>query len=126
MRWAPILPRSWKLYRQQTLGLCRDAHNAQNRAKTSREEVRYAINCCRAAYLHGLSRKMDTSILTKAELAQELRCSQPNITKLIARGMPVRPDGKVDLERSCRWLCDNTAEGKAYQAARMWLDLLDD
>jgi hypothetical protein len=36
-------------------------------------------------------------VLTKAALAKELEVTRGRISQLIGQGMPVRPDGRIDL-----------------------------
>jgi hypothetical protein len=40
-------------------------------------------------------------IVSKAELAEELGISRPRVSQMIARGLPVRHDDRVDLELAC-------------------------
>jgi hypothetical protein len=63
-------------------------------------------------------------VISKSELARELGCSAPNVTKLIARGLPVMPDGKIDLAQACRWIVANVGDGRALAHAAEFLDLL--
>jgi len=62
-------------------------------------------------------------IVSKAELAEELGVSRPRVSQMIARGLPVRHDDRVDLAVACRWVLDNldVCEGSR---AREWLHLL--
>jgi phage terminase Nu1 subunit (DNA packaging protein) len=46
-------------------------------------------------------------IITKSELAEELHVSPSRITQYARRGMPIRADGRCDLERCCRWVVKN-------------------
>jgi hypothetical protein len=61
-----------------------------------------------------------TQILSKAELAEELRVTRGRISQLIGRGMPVRFDGRVDLEDACRWIVDNLDPTNADRGSRAW------
>jgi phage terminase Nu1 subunit (DNA packaging protein) len=42
-------------------------------------------------------------IINKTELARRLGVSAPRISQLIGRGLPVRPDGKIDLASALKW-----------------------
>jgi phage terminase Nu1 subunit (DNA packaging protein) len=62
--------------------------------------------------------------ITKAELADELKVSRARLSQLLAIGLPVRSDGKIDRAQALRWLAFNmryssvsglTAAGKAAQ-----------
>jgi phage terminase Nu1 subunit (DNA packaging protein) len=65
-------------------------------------------------------------IVTKSELADELGVSRPRISQFVALGMPVRLDGRVDLQSACEWVLDNldSEGGRARGHAREWLLLL--
>jgi len=43
------------------------------------------------------------SFVSKSEIAKELRLSKGRITQLIAQGLPVRTDGKLDREKAREW-----------------------
>jgi hypothetical protein len=47
------------------------------------------------------------TIVTRSSLAAELRISRPRVTQYVARGMPIRKDGKLDRERCLEWLGRN-------------------
>ena len=70
-------------------------------------------------------------VLTKAALAKELEVTRGRISQLIGQGMPVRPDGRIDLEDACRWIVghlDNTNGdygSPAWRRARDWVQLFD-
>ena len=64
-------------------------------------------------------------VVTKAELAEELRVSRPRVSQFIDRGLPVRPDGRIDLKIACRWIVANCEPGRAVAEAREWLWLLN-
>jgi hypothetical protein len=49
-------------------------------------------------------------IVKESELAEELGCSRPRITALIADGLPVEPDGRINLEHACRWIVWNMTD----------------
>jgi hypothetical protein len=66
----------------------------------------------------------DVMLLTKTELAVELGIAASGVSKMIARGLPVRLDGRVNMERACVWIRDHTLAGPARSAACMWLELL--
>jgi hypothetical protein len=67
-------------------------------------------------------------ILTKSELAEELHVSCPRVSQFVKRGLPVRRDGRVDLERACEWVVENIdpwGEGSVARGhASEWLYLL--
>jgi phage terminase Nu1 subunit (DNA packaging protein) len=66
-------------------------------------------------------------IISKSELAEELDVSPGRVTQYIQRGMPTLPNGKVDLLKACRWLCDNldsSNAGPALGHAKEWRHLL--
>jgi hypothetical protein len=48
-------------------------------------------------------------LISRRQLAEELQVSLSRIQALIRRGMPVEPDGKIDLEFSCRWVLRNSS-----------------
>jgi hypothetical protein len=50
------------------------------------------------------------SIITKSQLAKELRLSKPRISQLITAGLPVRRDGRVNRDSAFRWYHANIAE----------------
>ena len=50
-------------------------------------------------------------VITKAELAEELQIARSGVSKLVARGMPTLPDGRVDLLRACKWIAANNVNG---------------
>jgi hypothetical protein len=72
-------------------------------------------------------------LVTKSELAQEFGVSRGRISQLITRGLPVQPDGKVNLELACHWTlsrvtpeCElNTENSRCRWNARQVLDLLE-
>ena len=64
-------------------------------------------------------------VVTKAELAEELRVSRPRVSQFIDRGLPVRPDGRIDLKIACHWIVANCEPGRAVAEAREWLWLLN-
>ena len=66
-------------------------------------------------------------IISKSELAEELGVLPARITQYVRTGMPVRPDGKIDLLKAVRWLCDNldsSNAGPALGHAKEWRHLL--
>jgi hypothetical protein len=70
---------------------------------------------------------MAQMIISQRELAGELSVSPSRVTQYIQRGMPTLPNGKIDLLRAVRWLCDNldsSNAGPALGHAREWLRLL--
>src|SRR5688500_5480156 len=46
-------------------------------------------------------------IITKAQLAREVNLTPSRISQMVPRGLPVRPDGKVDREVAIQWIRDN-------------------
>jgi hypothetical protein len=46
-------------------------------------------------------------VITKAELARELEVSRARITQLCQKGLPVRPDGKVNRAEAVAWVKAN-------------------
>jgi hypothetical protein len=50
---------------------------------------------------------MMEELVSKSDLARELRVPPSRISKWIERGLPVRTDGKLDLQRSFLWVLDN-------------------
>jgi transcriptional regulator with XRE-family HTH domain len=59
--------------------------------------------------------------LTKSELAERLGLSRSRVSQLVAQGLPVEPDGRVDAVEAARWVLDNLYGLKAAptrQAAR--------
>ena len=47
---------------------------------------------------------MADTIITKADLAREMNLSRARITQLCQKGLPVRPDGKLDRAAAMRWI----------------------
>jgi transcriptional regulator with XRE-family HTH domain len=45
--------------------------------------------------------------LTKRELAERLGLSRSRVSQLVAAGLPVEPDGKVDAVEAARWVLAN-------------------
>ena len=65
-------------------------------------------------------------VITKAELSRELHIARSGVSKLVARGLPVRADGRVDLLAACRWIvANNTQGGEVLGHALEWVRLLD-
>ena len=72
-------------------------------------------------------------LVTKSELAQEFGVTRGRVSQMIARGLPVQPGGKVNLELACYWVlshlspqCElNTESSSARWNARQVLDLLE-
>jgi hypothetical protein len=72
-------------------------------------------------------------LLTRSELAEEFQVSVSRIQQFVRRGMPVEPDGQIDLEYAARWVLRNilpasqlnTEGGSARWNARQVLDLLE-
>jgi hypothetical protein len=72
-------------------------------------------------------------LINKTELAAELGVSRPRISQLIARGLPVEPDGRINLELACYWVlshlspqCElNTESSSARWNAREIISLIE-
>jgi hypothetical protein len=65
-------------------------------------------------------------LVTRSELAAELHISRPRFSVLVDRGLPVRADGKIDLERACRWIIDTLDDGgRARIHAREYLHICE-
>jgi hypothetical protein len=71
----------------------------------------------------------DFDISTKAELAEELRCTKQMVNKLVNNGLPVRDDGKVNVLDAMRWIVRNVTPpwdgGGVYSEAKYWLRMFD-
>jgi transcriptional regulator with XRE-family HTH domain len=64
--------------------------------------------------------------LTKSELAERLGLSKGRVSQLVAQGLPVEPDDRVDAIEAARWVLDNLYGLKAAptrQAARELMTL---
>jgi hypothetical protein len=55
---------------------------------------------------------------TKAAFARRIGVSSPRITQLVGRGMPVAPDGRVDVAVALAWLDDNLDTSKRTGGTR--------
>jgi predicted transcriptional regulator len=44
------------------------------------------------------------TVIRKSELARRLGVSRPRVSQYVALGMPVRDDGRIELERACEWV----------------------
>ena len=64
-------------------------------------------------------------IVSKSVLAEELQIARSGVSKLVDRGLPVRPDGRIDLLAACLWITANVGAGGALGHAREWVRLLD-
>jgi hypothetical protein len=72
-------------------------------------------------------------LVTKSELAQEFGVTPGRVSQLIARGLPVEPGGKINLELACHWTLGrvtpeselNTENSRCRWNARQLLDLLE-
>jgi hypothetical protein len=71
----------------------------------------------------------DFDTVSKAELAKELKCSKPMISRLVREGLPVRSDGKISLLAAMRWVKRNVSPswggGGIHSKARWWLIMFD-
>lgn len=59
-----------------------------------------------------------TTIITKAELAARLGVSRPRISQLVAQGLPVREDGRVELEPALSWIAEHTDRSRSVGRSR--------
>lgn len=59
-----------------------------------------------------------TTIITKADLAARLGVSRPRISQLVAQGLPVREDGRVELESALSWIAEHTDRSRSVGRAR--------
>jgi hypothetical protein len=72
-------------------------------------------------------------LISRRELAEELQVSVSRVQQFVRRGMPVEPDGKIDLEFAARWVLRNilpasvlnTEGGSARWNANQVLTLLE-
>lgn len=55
--------------------------------------------------------------VTKAEFAARVGLTRGRISQLIADGLPVRPDGRIDFEAGCTWL-ENSLDPDRRAASR--------
>jgi hypothetical protein len=55
------------------------------------------------------------TITSKAALAKHLGVSKPRVSQYIERGMPVRDDGKLDLETCVKWIGENFRQGVKFK-----------
>lgn len=51
-----------------------------------------------------------TTVIKKSELAAHLGVTRARVSHLIARGLPVRPDKRVDLELALEWMRANVGQ----------------
>jgi hypothetical protein len=74
-----------------------------------------------------------TTVVRNSELADRLGISRPRVSQFVALGMPVRSDGRVDLESAAEWVLNNVIDqwsddaSPAVLAARkiLWPRLAD-
>jgi DNA-binding transcriptional regulator YdaS (Cro superfamily) len=50
------------------------------------------------------------TVVRKSELARRLGVSRPRVSQFVALGLPVRHDGRIDLERACEWVLNNVID----------------
>jgi hypothetical protein len=50
---------------------------------------------------------MPNEIIRKSDLARELGVSRARVSQLVGRGLPVRPDGRLDRPRALAWVRAN-------------------
>lgn len=55
-------------------------------------------------------------LLTRTEFAKHVGLAKSRITQLVSEGLPIRKDGKINLDRGKRWI-DNHLDPKRRQAA---------
>lgn len=55
---------------------------------------------------------MNPEIDTKAAFARRIGVTPQRITQLVDRGMPVRPDGRIDVNTALAWLDENLDTSK--------------
>ena len=48
-----------------------------------------------------------TGVVTKAAFAERVGLTRGRISQLIAQGLPVLPDGRIEVEAGLRWMEDN-------------------
>ncbi len=53
-------------------------------------------------------------IITKAELAAELRVTKSRVSQYVAAGLPVEPDGKLDRLSALAWISNNQRSGRDH------------
>ena len=46
-------------------------------------------------------------VVSKSQLAQSLEVTKARVSQYVARGMPVRSDGKIDYEAAVKWIAEN-------------------
>lgn len=62
---------------------------------------------------------MNDARITKAELSRELKCSKGTITGLLARGLPVGPDGQLNRLEALEWISKHRhGKGGGWSGAR--------
>lgn len=59
-----------------------------------------------------------TDVVTKAAFAALLECPRGTVSRLCGRGMPVRPDGKVNTVEALRWITELTSGFKGGWVGR--------
>ena len=63
------------------------------------------------------------TITTKAALAKTLNISKARVSQYIAKGMPVRPDGRLDREVAVKWLQNTILPKTAKSSGSRLLDV---
>jgi hypothetical protein len=61
---------------------------------------------------------------SKSELAGRLGLSKGRVSQMVADGLPVEPDGRVDALRAAQWVLDNLNDTKAEPTRRAARELL--
>jgi hypothetical protein len=51
--------------------------------------------------------KLDSGAVTKAAFAEKVGLTRGRISQLIGKGLPVTPDGRINVEAGLRWMEDN-------------------
>jgi phage terminase Nu1 subunit (DNA packaging protein) len=59
-----------------------------------------------------------STIITKGDLAARLGVSRPRVSQLVAQGLPVREDGRVELESALSWIAEHTDRSRNVGRAR--------
>lgn len=54
-----------------------------------------------------------SQMINKQDLARRLGVSSPRISQLLKRGLPVRRDGKIDMEQALSWIDANVDRSNA-------------
>ena len=55
------------------------------------------------------------TLVSKTEFARHLGISAPRVSVLVRRGLPVRPDGKIDVDAAIEWMKANVVQQARFQ-----------